>query len=254
MTVRTVLASLGLLFGCVSGIVGVWYGLIFALELKPFIMPTPGAVGSALTSQWPILIMNMAMTLRTGLIGIIFSTVLAFTTAAIFVGNAKLSDTFMPYLIAIKSTPVVALAPLVMLFFGRGLTTGVIVVSIVSFLPMMVNCLQGFRAANSRHLELMHVYAAQPVQVFWKVRFPFAIPYVFAGLRTAVPAAVLGALLAEWLTGGIGIGSYILQAAAMRDLDVLWAGIVVCMGTSIALFWVTVLAEHLFVGSSRVGS
>jgi ABC-type nitrate/sulfonate/bicarbonate transport system permease component len=245
MDMTRILSSIGLVLACIAAVIGVWYGVIHVLDLKPFILPTPRAVAAALASQHSVLASNLAMTLKTGLIGIVVSTALAFASAAVFAGHPKLAQTFMPYMVALKSTPVVALAPLVMLFLGRGLATGVVVVAIVSFLPMMVNCLQGFQAANARHLELMHIYAARPVQVFWTVRFPFAIPYVFAGLRTAVPAAVLGALLAEWLTGAKGIGSFILETSSMRDMDVLWAGIVVCMVASVLLFWATVLAERI---------
>jgi ABC-type nitrate/sulfonate/bicarbonate transport system permease component len=242
---KRVLLQAGLALACVCALVLIWYSLIFALNLKPFILPTPLAVAKALGREYPALFAHLGITLKTGLIGIVISTALAFVTAAIFASYQKASDTFMPFAVAIKNTPVVALAPLVMLFFGRGIATGVVVVMIVSFLPMLVNCLQGFKAARRTHLELLHMYAARPGQVFWKVRFPFALPYVFAGLRTAVPAAVLGALLAEWLTGFRGIGHFILETASMRDMDILWAGIVVCMVASLALFWFTALVEKI---------
>ncbi|GAA4337814.1 ABC transporter permease [Pigmentiphaga soli] len=241
---RRIFVSIGLAAACLAGAVALWYGIIHALGLQPYILPTPKAVAMALGAQYRVLLGYLAATLGSGLAGICISTVLAFACAAAFASNPRLADTFMPFMVAVKNAPVVALAPLVMLFLGRGLATSVVVVMVVSFLPMLVNCLQGFQAANRRHLELMHVYAARADQVFWKVRFPFALPYVFAGLRTAVPAAVLGALLAEWLTGAKGIGSFILETASMRDMDVLWAGIVVCMGASMALFWLTVLAER----------
>jgi len=246
MLLKNILARLAVAAACLSVFVAAWYGVIGLLDLQPFILPTPRDVAIAIGQQYPMLASNMAITLKTGLLGIVISTALAFLTAAVFSSNKGLAQVFMPYLIAMKNTPIVAIAPIVMLFLGRGVMTGIAVVTIVSFLPMMVNCLQGFQAVGSRHLELLHMYAARPAQVFWKVRFPFAVQYVFAGLRTAVPAAVLGALLAEWLTGAKGIGSFILEASAMRDLEILWGAIIVCMGTSMAIFWLTVLAERFY--------
>ncbi len=234
-----------LTIACLIGGIVLWYAVIWALDLKPYILPPPDMVGKALVREYAVLLGHLGVTLRTGLIGIAISTGLAFVTAAIFAARPGVARALMPFMVAMKNTPSVAIAPLVMLFFGRGLATGVVVVLIVSFLPMLVNCLQGFQSANTRHLELMHVYAARADQVFWKVRLPFAVPFVFAGLRTAVPVAVLGALLAEWLTGAKGIGSFILETASMRDMDVLWAGIVVCMGASLGVFWLTAIAERL---------
>ncbi len=92
-------------------------------------------------------------------------------------------------------------------------------------------------------LELAHVYGASRWQTFYLIRFVFALPHLFSGLRTAAPLAILGAMLAEWLTGSAGIGYLIMDSAASRDLELLWASILVSTILAMLVFWLTAAAE-----------
>jgi len=103
--------------------------------------------------------------------------------------------------------------------------------------------MKGFRAARRSALELMHVCGASPLQTFFKVRFPYALPFIFTGLRAASASAILSAMLAEWLSGAPGLGTMILEAASYREIGLLWASVVVGMGMAFAIFLLTTAAE-----------
>ena len=112
-----------------------------------------------------------------------------------------------------------------MLFLGRGINTSMVVVTIVSFFPLLVNLMRGLANADRNAAELLHVYGASRWQQLRYVRVPFALPFLFTGLRIAGANAILGAMLSEWITGSRGLGNLILEASELRETELLWAAV-----------------------------
>jgi ABC-type nitrate/sulfonate/bicarbonate transport system permease component len=137
-----------------------------------------------------------------------------------------------------------------MLFVGRDMGTSVVVVVIVSFFPVMVNLMRGLRDADVLALELMHVYGATRWQQIWMVRAPSSLPFLFTGLRVAGANAILGALLAEWITGSPGLGLLILESGDLREVELLWAAVLVTVAIALAVFAVTSAAEKAVLQSN----
>ncbi len=152
----------------------------------------------------------------------------------------------LPIVITLRTAPVLAIAPILIMIFGRGVGVAVAVVVIVCFFPIMVNAMKGFSSTKANALDLMHVIGASATSTFLKVRLPFALPFIFAGLRSAATAAMLAAMLAEWLSGAPGLGSMILDASAMKKSALLWAAVLVSMAAAFAIYAVTAAAERHF--------
>jgi ABC-type nitrate/sulfonate/bicarbonate transport system permease component len=222
----------------------VWHGVMIWFGIKTYFMPMPAKTYAAMLSQWPLLQKNLVQTLEEGLVGLAISTAVAVSLATLCVNSRTISRATMPFAIAIRSMPVVVVAPLITLMAGRGFATAVTVVAMVAFFPIFVNVMRGLTATRSSALELMHVYGASRAQMLRYVRFPFALPHLFAGLRTAAPVAVLGAMLSEWLTGSAGLGYLILDASAARELEVMWSAIIISMLLGILVFWSTAELER----------
>ena len=225
-------------------LLGAWQGVILAFRIKPYLMPAPAAAFAALVEHRMAIAAHLAVTLQEAGSGLVISSLIAVSLAGLFVGSPVSERTLLPLAIALRSTPVVAVAPLITLMAGRGLRTSVLCVTIVSFFPVLVNSLRGFKRTDARVRELMHVLGASPWQVFRYARVPFAVPYIFTGIRTASASAVLGAMLAEWLTGTQGLGYLLLNSAAQRELELLWAGVIVSTLLAVVVFWVMVLLER----------
>ncbi|MDR3375784.1 MAG: ABC transporter permease [Ancalomicrobiaceae bacterium] len=228
-------------------IVGLWQGAIDLFDLKPFVVPTPMSVLVALNQDWPKLGAALGYTLRGTLFGLVISTSLALVLGTLFTLSDNLARAVMPLLIAIRTAPVLAIAPLLILIFGRGQAISIAVVVIVSFFPILVNATRGFRSTDANALELMHVCGATWLQTFFKVRLPFALPAIFTGLRAAATSGLLSAMLAEWLSGAPGLGTLILEAESFRKLPLMWAGVVLAMAVAFAIFALTVRMERSVV-------
>lgn len=225
----------------------IWYFLVVFFEVKPYLMPLPQSAVKSLVTNWEMISHHLVFTFSEAICGLIISTALAIGTAGLFITSPTTAQAVFPFAITLRSVPVVAVAPIITLIIGRGFWTGVTVVVIASFFPILVTSLRGFLSVRTGHVELMHLYAASRWQTLYILRFPFAFPYIFSGLRTAAPIAVLGAMLSEWLTGNLGLGYLILDSAALRELELLWAAIMVSMMLGLVIFWATASAERYFL-------
>lgn len=228
-----------------------WHWAVVGFEIPTFIMPTPGTAWQSFLEGQAEIGAALAYTLRGAAMGLALATIIALTLAGVFASSDTVTKAVLPLVIGLRTAPVLAIAPILILIFGRGVGTSIAVVVIVSFFPIMVNAMRGFRAARANALELMHVCGASGLQTFFKVRFPFALPYIFTGLRAASASAILSAMLAEWLSGAPGLGTLILDAAAYRDLGLLWATVVVSMVMAFSIFIVTTGAERRLLSWSR---
>lgn len=224
-----------------------WHGFVVLQDIKPYLMPLPQAALESLILNRSMIFGHLLFTLGEGVCGLAISTVLAIGTAGVFVVSPATAQATFPFAISMRSVPVVAIAPIITLIVGRGFWTGVTVVVIASFFPILVTSLRGFLGVRPAHVELMHLYGASRWQVLYLLRFPFGFPYIFSGLRTAAPIAVLGAMLSEWLTGTHGLGYLILDTASLRELELLWATIIVSMMLGLLVFWATATAERYFL-------
>lgn len=229
----------------IAALVIAWYCMIWLLDLKPYTLPTPAAATAALYENSDELLKSAWLTVRTGLLGIALSTAVALSVAGLFVNSPTAARALMPYAVAVRSVPIVAIAPLITLFLGRGLAAGVVIVLIATFFPIFVNGLRGFSSVRESYLELMRVNAATPAQTLILLRLPYAMPHIFAGLAAAAPVALLSAMLAEWLTGSRGLGLLMLESMSVMDTALLWAGMLLSMGLGLAIFWATALLERL---------
>lgn len=224
-----------------------WQGAVTVLEVPPYLMPTPAATFARLAEARGLLAGQTLNTLATAGAGLAISATLALSLAAAFTASATLTRATLPLVVALRTAPLVAVAPVITLIVGRGFATGVIVVTIASFFPILVNGMRGLAAVERNAFELMHVLGASRWQALRLLRFPSALPFIFAGLRIAASSAILGAMLAEWITGQRGLGFLILDSAELRDVELLWATILVATGLALAVFWATALAERRLV-------
>jgi ABC-type nitrate/sulfonate/bicarbonate transport system permease component len=157
-------------------------------------------------------------------------------------------------LLVFRSAPVAAVAPLITLFMGRGIGASVVVVTIVSFFPLMVNLQRGLAASDRSALELLHVYGAGLWKQLLVVRIPYAMPYFFTGLRIAGASALLGTMLSEWITGARGLGKLILDSGVMRETGMLWAAVLTSVLVALTIFAATSWGEAYTTRWKQAGS
>jgi NitT/TauT family transport system permease protein len=221
-----------------------WHVVITAFAIPSYIVPPPTSVAQAFATNWPVIAGHARFTLSAAALGLTVSTILAATLAILFSASRKFEQASLPVVLVFRSTPVAAVAPIMTLFLGRGISTSIAVVTIVAFFPLLVNVMRGLAGADRNAAELLHVYGASRLQQIRLVRLPCALPYLFTGLRVAGSTAILGAMLSEWITGSKGLGKLILDAGEMRETELLWAAVITSVVVALCVFWTTSAAEQ----------
>jgi NitT/TauT family transport system permease protein len=224
-------------------IVFVWHIAVTGLGIPSYIVPLPRAVADSFVIKWPEIAGHAGFTVSAAALGLTASAILASAIAIAFSVNRNLEQASMPIVLVFRSTPVAAVAPIMTLFLGRGIATSIAVVTIISFFPMLVNLMRGLANADRNAAELLYVYGASQLQQMRLVRVPYALPYLFTGLRVSGSTAILGAMLSEWITGSDGLGKLILDSGEMRETELLWAAVLTSVVVALCIFWSTSAAE-----------
>lgn len=236
---RTVQAALA-----VAVFIFAWQLVVTGFGIPKYLVPRPQAVAEAFMTDWHVLATHTGITASSAALGLTVSAIAASAMAVAFSMSRNLAQTSLPIVLIFRSTPVAAVAPIMTLFLGRGIGTSIAVVMIISFFPMLVNLMRGLANADRNAAELLHVYGASRLQQMRLVRIPYALPYLFTGLRVSGTTAILGAMLSEWITGTKGLGKLILDSGEMREIELLWAAVLTSVVLALAVFWTTTAAER----------
>jgi ABC-type nitrate/sulfonate/bicarbonate transport system permease component len=228
-----------------GALIALWHLAAVGTIRDPQVLPTPGAVAQALVSQWPLLLYHARITLGETLIGFAAALVTGLALAAVIDLSPWLRRACYPLLVASQTVPIITLAPLLVFWFGFGLTANAIVVTLVCFFPIVVAAADGLRATDPELIRLFRTFGAGPLRIFWSVRVPGALPSVFSGIRIAVTYSVIGAIFGEYVGASAGLGFYIEQQQHAFGTNRVIAGILATALLSLALFSVTALVERL---------
>jgi ABC-type nitrate/sulfonate/bicarbonate transport system permease component len=227
-------------------LVALWAGAIAIFEVPIFVAPGPLVTWQAFLAQSDKLLAALGYTLGGVAIGLAVAVALAVSLAVLFTLSRPAARSFMPLVIGLRTVPVLAIAPLLIMVFGRGQGTTIATVVIVGFFPIMVNAMRGLGSVSPLVQELFHVAGASWFQVLIKARIPFALPFFFTGLRVATTSALLSAMLAEWLSGAPGIGRLIYDALGYREMPLMFAAVVLSMVTAFTIYrFATALEQRL---------
>lgn len=194
---------------------------------NPYVIPSLGDIWSSLASDPSMYWTNFLVTLQEVAVGAATGILAGFILAVVMAEFRLVEQMVMPLVVVVMVTPIVAIAPALVVAFGFGMTPKYIVTALVVFFPMLVNALAGLRDVDVKALEVLQTLHASRWETFRHLRFPGCMPYVFAGLRIALPLAVVGAAVAEFVAAGeqAGLGSLVTTSAAQANLPVTWASI-----------------------------
>lgn len=250
--VRRALTAAAFLAGSIGLGIGLWYFVLFALRLDHYFAKTPldvwrylwGEGGAANRAE---LGDALRTTAADTVVGLASGMVAAAAAAAAMALWPPVQAAVMPGVVFLRSIPIVALTPLIALLFGRGLLVVTVIVSLVVFFPTLIIVLSGLQAAPRAAADVVLALGGGRGQVARKVRLGYALPSLFTAARNAVPAALGGAILAEWLATGTGAGNLLVVASSESRFDTLWAGSVVLILLSGAAYAALGLLEEAVV-------
>ena len=233
--------------GAIALFLLLWWQAVEQFDIKPFIAPSPVAVAKVLVERFGMLMTNLAPTAIEAVLGFLLGNIAAISLATVFVYRKTAEEAFFPIAVMVNTIPVVAKAPILVLLLGNGMEPKIAIAAIICFFPTLVNMTRGLRDVRAEQLELMRILSATPREVFFRIRVPNALPYLFSALKIAASTAVIGAIVGEWIGSNIGIGALIIQATYNFDSPLLYATIVVGSTFSALFFGVISLAERYFL-------
>ncbi|MDX9850255.1 MAG: ABC transporter permease [Anaerolineaceae bacterium] len=211
------------------------------------LIPKPSTIVQTIIDKWPLLATNSKQTLFEAVVGFLIGTSTGILIAIGFVYSKKFAKSIYPFLVFLQCMPLMALMPLLVLWFGTGLASKVVLITLATFFPTVINVVQGLISLDKPTIEFMETLNASEMQIFWKARVPFSIPYLFTAMRVTVTTAILGAIISEWLWATKGLGAVIVLAMFNAQVEVLWASMALATIFSLLAFSLIVILEKLVI-------
>jgi NitT/TauT family transport system permease protein len=233
--------------GVVAGLIIVWQLACTVFRIPTYIIPSPVEVWGSLSGNWAMLMQNMWPTLIESVLGFLLGNLVAILLAVLFVHWKLAERALMPVAVFIRTIPIVAVAPVLVIMFGQGYTPKILIAALISFFPTLVNMVKGLESVDNQSIELLRVLSASRNEVFWKVRVYASLPYLFASLKIAAGNSVIGAIVAEWIGSQEGLGYLIIQATYNFNTPLLYATMTVASVMAVLFFGLIGLLERLIV-------
>ena len=215
-----------------------WWAYVRLFEISPLVVPTPFEVLQSLVENTAsgFLLSHTAVTLSEIMLGFVLGSAVGILLGTVAAQSPILRIILAPYILASQALPKLALAPIMVIWFGFGIAPKVVITALVCFFPLLENTIIGLTSANPYQLELFQAMTASNWQTFFKLRFPVALPLIFAGLRIAITLAVVGAVVGEYVGANRGLGALIIAAQGNFDTPLMFAVIVYLTVISIVLY------------------
>lgn len=194
-------------------LIGFWEFAVRFFKVPAFLLPAPSQVVTLMYFEWSLLQMHAIATIGSMVAGYVCAVFFALFVSAIMIRFPLVEKCVMPLFVALQSVPKIAIAPLILVWVGAGFQSKLLVVTAIAFFPIVINTMTGFKEVDRGLSEVFTSVAASERQIFFQLRLPYAMPYIFAGLRIATTLSVLGAIVAEYLAASNGLGYLVLSGS-----------------------------------------
>jgi NitT/TauT family transport system permease protein len=226
----------------------VWEGACRLFVIPSFLLPSPSAIVAAglevTAMQW---LTNISATLRVALMGYVVAIAVSIPLAVALANSRFLSRTLYPILVIVQSTPIVAVAPIIVVTLGASDLPRVVITFLITFFPIVVSTVTGLMATPEELIELSRSLRAGRAREMLHIRLPFAVPYIFSALKISITLAIIGAVVAEFVAAEHGLGFFIMFSTSFFKIPQAFAGLAVLVALSLILFRLCTLAQRWFV-------
>lgn len=225
----------------------IWEGTVRVRETPEYVLPAPSAIGSEIYQQHALLLQHSWVTLIEILLGFALSIAVALPLSVLIVYSRFFERVFYPLLVSSQTIPKVAIAPLLVFWFGLGVLPKVLVAFLVAFFPLVISSVIGMRSTPPEMIYLVRSMGAGTIRTFMKARFPNALPSIFGGLKVAITLCVIGAIVGEFVGASEGLGYLVVVAQGNLQSRLIFASITMMAIIGIVLFYVVELIERLVI-------
>jgi NitT/TauT family transport system permease protein len=235
-----------------------WQLSVMIFKVPEFILPSPvSALYHLLFRQadanynWPL---QISTTLYEVIVSFTATSLVGVAIAIVIAWSRTIHDLALPLFIFVNSLPIIAIAPIILLWFGYGILTNVLIAFLVSFFPIIINTAAGLNDVEEDLLDLVRYLHGSKGQIFLKIRFPNSLPYLFTGLKICSTMCVVGAIVGEFIASDRGLGYIIINSQYTMDTPPIFAALIVVSVIGVVLFEVVALAERVLMPWNRAGT
>ena len=229
--------------GVFALIIALWQILSMTEVIPAFMLPSPVKVVKAFIGDFALLMRHTGFTLLESAVGLIISIVIGFLAAVIMDRYLYVKKAVYPLLVVTQTVPAIAIAPLLVLWFGFGISPKIILIVIVCFFPVAVGFLDGFASADPDEIKLLRSMGARGTQIFRHIKLPRSLPHFLAGLKVSSSYCIVSAVISEWLGGTDGLGVYMTRVRKSYAFDKMFAVIILVSALSLLLMALVSLLE-----------
>ncbi|MDC7246131.1 MAG: ABC transporter permease [Sphaerochaetaceae bacterium] len=233
----------------VLGFFVLWELIVRIAHVPEFVLPSPSsALGHLFIEQpdanynWSV---HISTTIYEFLLGFIVTAVLGVSLAILFVWNRHVKKIVMPLFTFVNSLPIIAIAPIILLWMGYGIRTNILIAFLVSFFPVVINTMAGLDAIEDDLLDLIRYLHASKFQIFVKIRIPNSLSYIFSGLKICSTMSIVGAIVGEFIASDRGLGYIIINSQYAMDTPPIFSSLIVISLAGVALYWLITLIERI---------
>ena len=231
----------------VLAVLGAWEGYVHIFNVQQWLLPAPSVIAATIGDSIGLLSRHTLVTLEEVLIG--FG--LALAGGIVLASGITLSRTaeraIYPFVIASQTIPIIAIAPLLLVWVGYGLATKIIVVALIAFFPIVVNTVDGMKSADPDVVNLMRTLGASRWQIFLKLQVPSSMPFLFSGIKIAIAVSVIGAVIGEWVGSSEGLGYLMIRSKPQFLTERVFAAITILSAMGVGLFVLVGVVEKLAI-------
>jgi ABC-type nitrate/sulfonate/bicarbonate transport system permease component len=230
-----------------------WEVAVVEAGVPAFILPRPSAILVEVFTDWELYQGNLIFTLKNVLIGFAVAFVVAMVLGFIVAHSKIANRALYPILVASQTVPVIAIAPIFIIWFGYGIMPKIVTTALICFFPLTVNTIAGYLSVDPDQRTLFKAYNAGPWNTFRKLTFPAALPYIMSGLKITVTLSVIGGVIGEWIGSEQGLGYLIIQSSAQIMTVRVFAAVALLAAMGIVLFIIASIIERLAMPWKLVG-
>lgn len=223
----------------------VWQLYVVVWKVPQFLLPSPTAVADqlGLMAKDGSLAYHSGITSMNIAVGFVVGSALGFVCGYLMSKSRVIEDALYPYIMVIQATPKVSLIPLIVIWFGLGTFSKLLIIVLSAFFPVMLNTIIALRSTPADYFDLMKILGASKRQVLFKMRLPLAVPMIMAGLKVAMVQAVIGAIVSEWVSGKDGLGYLLVFGSTQYNSKLLIASILATTALGLVFYWAVDLIE-----------
>lgn len=228
--------------------IGIWQLIATVTSIKPYILPKPSDIAKEMWTERANLLPAAGTTFEEVIIGFGLAVTIGFSLAVLFVHSKIAERALDPIVIATQTIPILAIAPVLIIWFGFGILPKILVVALFGFFPVAINSVAGMNSEERDTLLLMRSFGASRWEIFRRVRFPASLPYFFTGVKQAAVISVIGVVAGEWVGANKGMGPLMIAANSYLRTSLVFAAIIYLSVMAVGMFLTVTALERLTIG------